>query len=55
MKDYPELTSEQADASGLVIGAGAGPWPFINRNAEMMPNLYVKKDKTILQVTLILL
>ena len=50
MKDYPELTSDKADTSGLVIGAGAGPWPFINRNAEMMPNLYVKKDKSILQV-----
>ena len=49
MKDYPELTSDKADTSGLVIGAGAGPWPFINRNAEMMPNLYVKKDKSILQ------
>ena len=50
MKDYPELTSDKADTSGLMIGAGAGPWPFINRNAEMMPNLYVKKDKSILQV-----
>ena len=50
MKDYPELTSDKADTSGLVIGAGAGPWPFINRNAEMMPNLFVKKDKSILQV-----
>ena len=54
MKDYPELTSDKADTSGLVIGAGAGPWPFINRNAEMMPNLYVKKDKSILQVSGIL-
>lgn len=51
MKDYPELTSDKADTSGLVIGAGAGPWPFINRNAEMMPNLYVNKDKTVLQET----
>ena len=50
MKDYPELTSDKADTEGLVIGAGAGPWPFINRNAEMMPNLYVNKDKCILQV-----
>ena len=47
MKDYPKMTGSP---SGLVIGAGAGPWPYINRNAEMMPNLYVKEDRSIVQV-----
>ena len=46
MKDYPEMTGTK---SGLVIGAGAGPWPFLNRNAEMMPNLFVKEDKSLVQ------
>ena len=50
MKQYPELTSGDKSCEGLVIGAGAGPWPYINRNAEMMPNLFVKKDKSIVQV-----
>merc|ERR1711970_311053 len=48
MKDYPELTGMK---SGLVIGAGAAPWPFLNRNAEMMPNLMVKEDKSVIQET----
>jgi len=48
MKDYPTLTGL---TEGLVIGAGAGPWPFINRNSEMMPNLYVNKDKSLIQRT----
>jgi len=48
MKDYPEMTGTK---SGLVIGAGAGPWPFLNRNAEMMPNLFVKEDKSLVQET----
>ena len=48
MKDYPRLTGD--NNSGLVIGAGAGPWPFLNRNAEMMPNLFVNKDSSVMQV-----
>ena len=48
MKDYPRLTGD--NNSGLVIGAGAGPWPFLNRNAEMMPNLFVNKDSSVTQV-----
>ena len=52
MRDYPSLTSETGEDTGLVIGAGAGPWPFINRNAEMMPNLLVQEDKKIVQVDL---
>ena len=48
MADYPKMTGLK---EGLVIGAGAGPWPFLNRNAEMMPNLFVKADGTILQET----
>jgi len=49
MRDYPELTSSTGSPAGLVIGAGAGPWPHINRNAEMMPNLYVDADKNVSQ------
>jgi len=48
MRDYPKLTDMK---QGLVIGAGAGPWPFINRNAEMMPNLLVREDKSVVQKT----
>ena len=47
MKDYPRLTGSP---QGLVIGAGAGPWPYLNRNAEMMPNLFVNNDNSVLQV-----
>jgi len=49
MRDYPKLTG--GPQSGLVIGAGAGPWPFLNRNAEMMPNLLVRKDGEVEQET----
>jgi len=49
MKDYPRLTGSAG--SGLIIGAGAAPWPFLNRNAEMMPNLYVDKDGEVNQET----
>ena len=48
MADYPKMTGLK---EGLVIGAGAAPWPFLNRNAEMMPNLFVKADGSILQET----
>ena len=47
MKDSPRLTGSP---QGLVIGAGAGPWPYLNRNAEMMPNLFVNNDNSVLQV-----
>ena len=47
MKDYPKLTGLK---KGLVIGAGAAPWPFLDRCAEMMPNLFVKEDGSIDQV-----
>merc|ERR1711872_143903 len=42
MRDYPQLTGLPAAASGLVIGAGAGPWPHVGRNSEMMPNLLIE-------------
>ena len=52
MRDYPALTtSDPASRAGLVIGAGAGPWPHISRNAEMMPNLYVGADLSVTQET----
>eukprot|EP00088_Acartia_fossae_P049409 TRINITY_DN5439_c0_g1_i3.p1 TRINITY_DN5439_c0_g1~~TRINITY_DN5439_c0_g1_i3.p1 ORF type:complete len:330 (-),score=69.06 TRINITY_DN5439_c0_g1_i3:54-1016(-) len=49
MKDYPKLTD--MEKGGFVIGAGAGPWPYLNRNAEMMPNLAVNEDGSIIQKT----
>merc|ERR1719431_3025 len=49
MKDYPRLTG--GAGPGLVIGAGAAPWPFLNRCAEMMPNLLVKEDGEVVQET----
>merc|ERR1719228_2835208 len=48
MKDYPQLTGLKF---GLVIGAGAAPWPYLGRNAEMMPNLYVGADGGMVQET----
>ena len=36
MRDYPALAES---TEGLIIGAGAAPWPYLGRNAEMMPNL----------------
>ena len=47
MRDSPRLTGSP---QGLVIGAGAGPWPYLNRNAEMMPNMFVNSDNSIRQV-----
>ena len=44
MRDYPTMTGL---SKGLVIGAGAAPWPYLNRNAEMMPNLFVEEDKSV--------
>ena len=44
MRDYPSMTGL---SKGLVIGAGAAPWPYLNRNAEMMANLFVEEDKSI--------
>jgi len=49
MKDYPKLTN--LEKGGFVIGAGAGPFPYINRNNEMMPNLCIKEDGSIIQKT----
>jgi len=48
MRDYPKLTDID---QGLIIGAGAAPWPYLDRNAEMMPNLFVNKDGTVVQET----
>jgi len=51
MKDYPKLTGFSSKEDCLIIGAGAAPWTYLERNAEMMPNLLVKKDGTIIQKT----
>ena len=45
-QDYPALT-EMTAGSSLLLGAGAGPWPYLNRNCEMMPNLVVKAGGTV--------
>ena len=48
MRDYPALC--EVDKS-LIIGAGAAPWPYLGRCAEMMPNLFVKEDGSVVQET----
>ena len=44
MKDYPKLTEmaleEANNGQGLIIGAGAAPWTFLERNAEVTCNSY---------------
>ena len=50
MKDYPKLASLQ-DKDGFMIGAGAAPWTYLERNAEMIPNLLVKPDGSVVQKT----
>lgn len=47
MRDYPSLAGLPATARGFVIGAGAGPWPYVGRNSEMMPNLLVEADRSV--------
>ena len=51
MKDYPQLTDFGASEDCLIIGAGAAPWTYLERNAEMMPNLLVKADGSVVQKT----
>ena len=43
MRHYPCLTDmclKETDKA-LIIGAGAAPWTYLGRNAEMMPNLTI--------------
>ena len=37
MKDYPSLTKMDLtdDEEALIIGAGAAPWTYLERNAEV--------------------
>jgi len=51
MKDYPKFTGMSSKEDCLIIGAGAAPWTYLERNAEMMPNLVVKHDGTVIQKT----
>lgn len=51
MKDYPKLTGFEMDEQCLIIGAGAAPWTYLQRNAEMMPNLTVKNGQVTCQKT----
>lgn len=51
MKDYPKLTGFENDENCLIIGAGAAPWTFLERNAEMMPNLTINNGKVMCQKT----
>ena len=50
MKDYPKL-AELKGKEGFMIGAGAAPWTYLERNAEMIPNLLVKPDGSVVQKT----
>jgi len=51
MKDFPKLTGMSSKDDCLIIGAGAAPWTYLERNAEMMPNLVVKSDGSVVQKT----
>ena len=35
MKDYPKLTDFGSEEDCLIIGAGAAPWTYLLRNAEV--------------------
>ena len=35
MKDYPKLTGMSSKDDCLIIGAGAAPWTYLERNAEV--------------------
>lgn len=35
MKDFPKLTDFGQDENCLIIGAGAAPWTYLQRNAEV--------------------
>ena len=37
MKDIPKMTQFSENDDCLIIGAGAAPWTFLNRNAEVSP------------------
>jgi hypothetical protein len=45
MKDFPDLADfDFSDGkSALVIGAGAAPWTFLERNAEVKRDLVLMK------------
>ena len=36
MKDYPKLTGFSSKEDCLIIGAGAAPWTYLERNAEVL-------------------
>lgn len=43
MKDFPDLADFDFsdEKSALILGAGAAPWTYLERNAEMMANLSI--------------
>lgn len=50
MKDYPKL-AEMNQNDTFLLGAGAAPWTYLNRCAEAMPNILLRKDGSWLQKT----
>lgn len=46
MRDYPSL-AEVGSKEQLVIGPGACPYTFFQRNGEMIANLTIREDKTV--------
>ena len=36
MKDYPKFTGMSSKEDCLIIGAGAAPWTYLERNAEVL-------------------
>jgi hypothetical protein len=41
MKDYPKLTGMSSKDDCLIIGAGAAPWTYLERNAEVCFARYI--------------
>lgn len=50
LKDVPGLIGMK-EGSVLMIGAGAGPWPHLNTNCEMMANLLLNDGHDLVNAT----
>lgn len=49
MRDFPKLVKAAEDSPQLMIGAGAAPWTFLSRNAEMMTNILLDHQGQVLK------
>jgi len=48
MKNYPSICGLD---SALIIGCGAGPWPYLGKNGEMMVNLALNNNMVVKQLS----